>query len=293
MPELATRVFTSFDGTRIAYHATPRRTDNAPTIVLASGLGGTAAAWQPLIAHFADRARFITWDYRGLYASKRPPFEGEGSYDIACHVRDLAMILEREGVERAAMIGWSMGVHVALRAFDALPGKLSALVLMNASSRRPIDSLPKGVLRRATPPLIRLMRRLHPLGTPIVRRLARAHETFVLMRRLGLVAQALDDMALAEMSRALRDLDLDPFLRVLLGIAEHDATDVLERVDVPCLVIAGDRDRIAPLALSQQMARRLPRAETLVVRRGTHYAPVEYPELVNLRIERFLEAAAS
>jgi pimeloyl-ACP methyl ester carboxylesterase len=53
------------------------------------------------------------------------------------------------------------------------------------------------------------------------------------------------------------------------------------------LVITGDRDPFTPRQLSQQMARRIPGGEILVVRGATHYAMIEYPELVNLRIEKF------
>jgi len=53
------------------------------------------------------------------------------------------------------------------------------------------------------------------------------------------------------------------------------------------LLLTGDRDLFTPRELAQQMARRIRAAEILVVRGGTHYTAVEYPELVSLRIERF------
>jgi pimeloyl-ACP methyl ester carboxylesterase len=80
---------------------------------------------------------------------------------------------------------------------------------------------------------------------------------------------------------------MEPFFRNLRAIGEHDAGDVLEAVDLPTLVVTGDRDLMTPVALAQQMARKIPTAEILVVRGGTHYTAVEYPELVSLRIERF------
>jgi len=54
------------------------------------------------------------------------------------------------------------------------------------------------------------------------------------------------------------------------------------------LIIAGDRDLFAPRELAFQMARRIPEAETLIVPGGTHFVPLEYPELVSLRIEKFV-----
>ena len=67
----------SRDGTRIAYYcARPPRPD-APTVILANGLGGPRLAWRALVDYLGDRYRFITWDYRGLYASSRPSNTGQ------------------------------------------------------------------------------------------------------------------------------------------------------------------------------------------------------------------------
>src|SRR5262249_14362381 len=81
--------------------------------------------------------------------------------------------------------------------------------------------------------------------------------------------------------------DMEPFFRNLHAIGVHDAEAVLETIEVPALVITGDRDLFTPRALAQQMARRIPNAEILIVRGGTHYTCVEFPELVNLRVARF------
>jgi pimeloyl-ACP methyl ester carboxylesterase len=99
----------------------------------------------------------------------------------------------------------------------------------------------------------------------------------------------LDPRLLAELRLQFDTLDLDGFYRNLGALSLHDATDVLETVNVPTLVVAGDHDRLTPPTLAQQMTRRIPGAEILVVRGGTHYACIEFPELVNLRIERFFQ----
>jgi pimeloyl-ACP methyl ester carboxylesterase len=69
---------------------------------------------------------------------------------------------------------------------------------------------------------------------------------------------------------------------------EQDATELLEHVTVPVLVLAGDRDVLVPLRVARKMARRIPEAELTVLPGATHYAPIEYPELISLRVEKFL-----
>ena len=82
-------------------------------------------------------------------------------------------------------------------------------------------------------------------------------------------------------------LDMDLYMEVLQRLGEHDARPMLGQVDRPVLVIAGDRDVLTPRAAMERMAEAIPGAEFTVVPGGTHYAAAEYPELVNLRIERF------
>ena len=86
----------------------------------------------------------------------------------------------------------------------------------------------------------------------------------------------------------MTDVDFPMFLRMLRAAGEHTAGDLLARIDVPALVIAGERDTFTPPFLAKAMAEAMPRGEILMVPRGTHVAPIEQPQLVNDRIEQFL-----
>jgi len=55
-------------------------------------------------------------------------------------------------------------------------------------------------------------------------------------------------------------------------------------------VIAGARDSMTPSQLSEELTHLLPDAELLVVPAGSHTAPIELPDLVTLRAERFFRA---
>jgi pimeloyl-ACP methyl ester carboxylesterase len=71
-------------------------------------------------------------------------------------------------------------------------------------------------------------------------------------------------------------------------MARHSAEDVLPSVDVPTLVIAGQRDGMCPSRLVKRIYTNVKGAELFVVPHGTHATLIEQPELVNLRIETFL-----
>ena len=103
-PDVEQKTAISFDGTPIAYQVC----GEGPAVVLANGLGGTFTTYRHQYALLAGGYRVISWDYRGLFRSGRPP--QLESTAIATQVKDLELILELEGVERALFIGWSMGV---------------------------------------------------------------------------------------------------------------------------------------------------------------------------------------
>lgn len=279
----------SRDGTRIAYYsARPPRAD-APTVILANGLGGPRLAWRALVDYLGDRYRFITWDYRGLYASSRPSDTLDG-YAVARHVEDLEAILRAERVEAAALVGWSMGVQVCIEAFQQIPGLAKNLVLLNGTFGRPLDTaMPTPFGRRFMASAIGAVERFARPLSNAMRAVATQPEFVPWMKRAGMMAETIDETEFAEVVGMFAGLDLDAFAKNLKALGAHDAERILPAIDVPTLVITGDRDRMTPRGLSQKMVRRIPRAEILVVRGGTHYTAVEFPELVALRIERFFK----
>jgi pimeloyl-ACP methyl ester carboxylesterase len=280
------------DGTRIAYHVMGDdrgAPDERPVDVLANGLGGPHLAWKPLVEYFADRYRCITWDYRGLYHSDKPRTDRPGAYAIERHVGDLFAILASEGVERASLVGWSMGVQVCLEAYHRRgPALVTNLVLLNGTFGRPLDTVvPVPLGKHVVPSAVEIAGRLHVPAGKILRAVAKQPEAIRWLKRFGMMGETLDEEGFAHLVRAFGNLDVQAFFENLRALGEHDASRILPVIAAPVLVISGDRDRMTPRGLSQQMVRRIPRAESLVVRGGTHYTAIEFPELVNLRIEKF------
>ncbi|HJK93878.1 MAG TPA: alpha/beta hydrolase [Polyangiaceae bacterium LLY-WYZ-15_(1-7)] len=281
-PQVEERRCTSADGTEIAYHVV----GEGPPVLLCNGLGGSWMAWTHQIRYFEDRYRFISWDYRGLYRSGPP--STPDALRIVDHTMDALAVLEAEGVERAAFVGWSMGVQVALELFARHPERVANLVLVNGVSGQPWSTvLNLGVMGDVLPPVIRGLGSFPRLAEALTRRVVGMPETVQWAKRMGLAARTLDEDIFQQLAGSFGELDMGVYLRILELLGEHDATRFLDDVDVPTLIIAGDRDLFTPRAAAERMARRIAGAELLVVPGGTHYVAVEYPELVNLRIEKF------
>ncbi|HYM14190.1 MAG TPA: 2-succinyl-6-hydroxy-2,4-cyclohexadiene-1-carboxylate synthase [Dehalococcoidia bacterium] len=99
-------------------------------LLLLHGFTGGAATWHPVMSTLRE-FRTIAPDLIGHGASDAPG--DESRYAMACCVSDVVAILDALGVERAAVLGYSMGGRVALQFALAAPERVAALVLESAS----------------------------------------------------------------------------------------------------------------------------------------------------------------
>jgi pimeloyl-ACP methyl ester carboxylesterase len=274
----------SFDGTDLACHGV----GTGPPVLLCNGLGGSWKAWTHQIQYFRDRYRFLSWDYRGLYRSGPP--SDPNTLRVEHQAQDAIAVLDAQGVDRVQLFGWSMGVQVALEVFRRIPDRVAGLVLMDGVAGRPWETvLNFRPLGRVLPWALRCGQRVHRPVETLVRHVVQSPETIEWAKRTGLAAATLDDEVFQDLAESFVDLDMALYLRTLELLGEHDATDVLGQVDVPTLVVVGDRDVFTPRRAAERMVRQIAGAELMVVPGGTHYVAVEYPELVNLRIEKFFQ----
>jgi pimeloyl-ACP methyl ester carboxylesterase len=258
----------SFDGKEITSFTSGDATRDS-VAVIANGLGGSLELWRREIEYLGDQRRFLSWSLRG---SPRT---------VDDHARDLEAVLDAEGVERADFIGWSVGVQVLLEAHRRLGVRMKSLVLVNGSAGRPFEGTAQ--LRALRGPVRGALSVVERLGGASLG----ARSATGWLDRLGVVGHSADQVGRAVLAEGLGAMPVKALARNLRVFAEHDAEAVLARIDAPVLVVAGDRDPFVPRERSQQMARRIPRAELLMIHGGAHAAPIEVPELLGLRVERF------
>lgn len=262
-------------------------TDLQPPLLFLNGLGGSWHAWHYQLTHFSRTHRIIAWDYRGTYKSPAPT---QSRLDVRRHAEDALAVLDAASKDGpVSVLGWSLGVQVALELYHLAPERFANLVLIGGVAGRTWDTLPAAALaKRIVPPALRFAQRHDRLAAQFVLRAARAPELLVWAKALGFVSDEIDAELWAELAEGFADLNMKDYLRIMEELGNHDAWHVLPEVKVPTLVITGDRDRFTPRKAAEQMVREIPGAEFMLVSGGTHYVAAEYPNLINLRIEKFL-----
>jgi pimeloyl-ACP methyl ester carboxylesterase len=283
---METRTFTSDDGTRIVWYS-GGNPDGDP-IVLSNGLGGNIDVWELFVDYFGDRFRIVTWDYRGLYGSG--PAADPDHYTIPHHLADLHQLLDEADVKDPILVGWSMGVQLNFELCREHPDLARALIAINGTSGRPFSTIcGTNLFEPGVPPILQIIRE-HWEKARFLGPLAIESPWFLKsLQTLGLAGATLDKEIFLKVARSFVQLDMGIYSRILEGLGEHDASDVLETLPIPVLVIAGQRDAMTPTSASEHMVAQIPTAELCVVPASTHYCPIEFPELVHLRIDKFLQ----
>jgi 3-oxoadipate enol-lactonase len=104
--------------------------DGPLTVVLTHGLAASEATWSAQVPALATRHRVVTWDLRGHGRSDAAP-QACTPADLSADLRD---VLDRAGVEQAAVLGHSAGGVVAMRFALDYPQRTAALVLVGTAS---------------------------------------------------------------------------------------------------------------------------------------------------------------
>lgn len=275
-----------FDGTKIFCRSFGR---GDPAIVCCNGLGVGTFFWDYLERAFHALHRVITWDYRGHGRSELK--KNPKNYNINALVKDLKAVVDRTGVKRPVMVGHSMGVQVILEFYRRWPEKVGGIILCFGTYGQPMDNFYNTRLSRYLFEICYKVALAFPRESKIFGRLVLNNPlSFFLggilkVMHTGMINRKYSDQYIEHV------LSLDPiFFQMLLKSAQDSsAEDVLKTVKVPTLIVAGEMDQFTPLWISKKMHRLIPESEIFIVHKGTHAGLVEQPDLINLRIEKFLE----
>jgi pimeloyl-ACP methyl ester carboxylesterase len=283
IPGIQQRQLVARDGTRIGYQVR----GDGPCVVLANGLGGTYLAFRYLYDALGDY-KTICWDYRGLYTSGAPADPRANT--VAHQVDDLVEILAAEGVGDVVIAGWSMGVQVAFEACRKIPERVRGIFAINGTYGRAFRTvMGSRLVGRILPMLLRLVKAQAALAGRATKAVAGSDALIAAMKRVGLVSQTIDLEIFRAVAAGFQTIDWSIYSDLLSRLDEHDAEDVLRTIAVPTTIVTGDRDLMTPPSTAEHLHRAIRGSRMVVIEGGTHYTPVEYPEILVDELTRLLE----
>lgn len=229
----------------------------------------SAEMWKPQVDAFTDRIPVVIPDHPGFGGT--PAAQPEGWMDAAADHASEA--LRAAGVDRAVVVGLSMGGYVAFSMWRRHPEQVAGLMLANTRSGADPDAAKE---TRAA-----LAARLRAEGN-------------------GFLADSPPPLLSAEAPASLRERvqaiirsqPAEGIAGAALGMAARvDSTADLASVTVPTLVVTSTGDTLIPADATSPMAEQVPGATLVVIEGAGHLSNLEAPERFNEALEQLIRKA--
>ncbi|MCW3018427.1 MAG: hypothetical protein JWN10_735 [Solirubrobacterales bacterium] len=256
---------------------------SGPALIAIPGLGATKVSFLTSVAALAAGFRVIAIDLPGFGDSDKPL---GASYDARFFARAVTGLLDALELDRAHLIGNSLGGRVALEVALQDPGRVERLALLCPSLawRR----------QRTWAPVVRMMRPklglVHMAPRPLVE--AVVHR-LIPDAQEGWTAAGVDEFLRAYLTPSGRAAFYAAARHIYLEPPHGEAGfwSRLSSLEPDALFVWGKRDRLVPVAFSRHVAEALPHASQLELDCG-HVPQIERPHLTHAAVAEFLEHGA-
>ena len=244
-------------------------------VILIHGLGMDRHMWAGQVRDLAKRYKVITYDLIGHGESSKKP----GPYNLGMFAEQVRLLADARGLDRFALVGFSLGGLIAQTFALTHPERLTAVVVMNAiydrtvEERTAVRARAEAIAREG--PAATVDAALGRWLTPGFRR-ARPDIEAIIRRRV----MTNDPVAYAAAYRVFAE-------------ADPELAGRLHGIRCPALVITGEDDVGSNPHMAKRMAEAIPGAELVILPDLRHLAPMEGPEAMNAALLDFLDRALS
>jgi 3-oxoadipate enol-lactonase len=240
--------------------------------LLISGLGSDLNSWALQIPEFAKKYRVIAFDNRGSGRTDAPDMP----YSIRMMAEDTVGLMDALSIEKAHVLGVSMGGYIAQEVAIRYPGRVESLILVTTSVGPYLLKI--SVLQAWAREALRDMRPL---------------TFFQIMLPFMFNDSSFESPGVLEMAVATiaghSSTPPDVLARHMIACVEHDARDRIGQITAPTLVLAGKEDPFVPFSLFEELAASIPNARFRVLDGGGHGFNASMADKFNRAVLEFLE----
>lgn len=244
---------------------------SGPTVILLHGLGGSSQVWQLNIAALAEKYHVVVPDQIGFGKSDKPLV----NYRIRTYVDFLDQFCKQLRIERASLVGNSMGGWIAAAFTAAFPDRVDKLLLVDAAGYKP----PKDLDTRTFYGL-----------NPTTREGMKVLVAKVFYNKLFLTDAAIDQ-SIAVRLAAGDGYTINSITESIIR-GEDFLDDAVKTIKRPTLLIWGRQDGLVPLAEGEHFNRDIAGSKLVVFDQCGHMPQIEKPAEFNAAVLKFLGEGA-
>ena len=287
--EKTTGFVKALDGTPLYYEV---RGKGEP-IVFIYGIACLMNHWHKQVEYFAQTHQVILFDIRGHH--KSVPVNNINNFTFEHLAFDVKTILQHLGHKQAHLVGHSFGVPYLIKFYEQFPEMVKSMTFVNGFARNPLKKL-FGL--EFVEPLFNFIREQHSKYPDLWNNLWRgmidnpvAFQVAALSGGFNIKLTQFKDIEMY--GRGVSRLELPYFFELFDQLLKFDGTPVLPQIDVPTLIIAGDRDMLTPISYQREMHEKIPTSEFMLIPYGSHCSQLDFPEYVNLKLGEFLKRVSA
>jgi pimeloyl-ACP methyl ester carboxylesterase len=257
-----------------------------PSLVLIHGAWASHEWWRWQVPELSKDYQVLSVDVRGHGRSS--PLKA--AYSVDGFTRDLESFLQKVEIDQAVLVGWSMGGIISMEYCLNHPSKVRALILIATRGHRNPQMKRRIMFQYLQARLSLIMDFTSP------RKYDRAAEGF--SGEQERVKREVENMLSPITPReafdwVMADLTNNPrenYFEVAKSIWTWEAGEELKRINVPTLIMVGEKDSRTPPRFSHLLHAEIPNSKLVIVENASHCLALERPQVVNEEIIKFLKS---
>lgn len=273
----------SFDGTKLFYSIEGK----GLPLVFCYGLVCSSLHWTYQIDYFQNNYRAVWFDYRGHHNSEFP--KDLKSLTLENMALDLGILLDELDIREAVFLGHSMGVNTVLEFYRQQPHRVRGMVLANGTAKPPLETLFRNNAFQAGFKILKSLYDKSPEAVSLFWKLQKGNPiTRSLITFGGFNPHLTPPEDIQLYLNQVAEMDPGILVHLIQNYDNYDASAWLHTVQVPTLILAGERDSVIPIEQQELMKQLIPQSRMVTIPHGSHCPQMDLPDLVNLQVEKFL-----
>lgn len=280
------------DGSQIYFCTNQPHTsfkDCQDVLVFNYGLVCSNEHWRYQLPFFDELGyKVLIHDYRFHFKSKGTG--GLSTCTFSNIAADLKEVITQLEIKSTKQIGHSMGVNICLEYAKMWPKEVTQMILMSGTVFPPQDIMFDTNAMEIITPLLTDLKNKAPGIFDLIWRTTHLNPLAVKITHGGgfNTDQVSEDMIRLYLEK-VGELSADLFLQLFAEMKRHNIISSLGNIEVPTLIMGGDKDKVIPNYLQRILLDHLQNAEMYVVKDGSHVPQWDFPHTVNEVIYDFIE----
>jgi pimeloyl-ACP methyl ester carboxylesterase len=278
--------FISFDKTPIYFE----ERGNGEAIVYVYGLACLINHWHFQIDYFSKNFKTLAFDIRGHHKSGLP--ENADLLNLESSAKDISYLLRHLGIKKAHFVGHSLGAQTILKTYELFPELFKSISFINGFSQNPI----KGMFGLdIVEPFFNFVKDQYAKNPEMLEGLWRAGiKNPISMWGAGILGGF--NLKLTQFkdieiyAQGVANVPISVFIKFFEEMMSFNGDDIAKKISVPTLIISGENDKVTPTAFQRKLHEQINGSEFVVIPYGSHCTQLDFPDYVNLKLEKFLNS---